>query len=70
MSSIKNGTSQPIKVFGLEKEFKRSRDPLVVTSETTTWELYNHKAGQIDRELIKDWNDSLNTLLIFVGHLV
>ncbi|PVF91024.1 hypothetical protein CPB86DRAFT_456233, partial [Serendipita vermifera] len=33
----------------------------------TAWEIYNHKASEIDRELIKDWNDSLNTLLIFVS---
>ncbi|PVF90868.1 hypothetical protein CPB86DRAFT_720345, partial [Serendipita vermifera] len=31
------------------------------------WEIYNHKASEIDRELIKDWNDSLNTLLIFAA---
>lgn len=34
--------------------------------ETTAWEVYNKRALIVDRELIKDWNDTLNTLLIFV----
>ncbi|PVF97754.1 hypothetical protein CPB86DRAFT_734344, partial [Serendipita vermifera] len=55
------------KVFGLERATKQPRDPLVVTEETTAWEIYNHKASESDRELIKDWNDSLNTLLIFTA---
>jgi hypothetical protein len=54
-------------MLGLAREMKRSGDPLVVTEETTAWEIYNHKAAEIDREMIKDWNDSLNTLLIFVS---
>ncbi|PVG03917.1 hypothetical protein CPB86DRAFT_310221, partial [Serendipita vermifera] len=29
------------------------------------WEIYNDRADEIDQELIKDWNDSLHTLLIF-----
>jgi hypothetical protein len=35
--------------------------------ETTAWEVYNKRAAIVDRELIKDWNDGLNTLLIFVS---
>lgn len=34
--------------------------------ETTAWEIYNKRSLIVDRELIKDWNDGLNTLLIFV----
>jgi hypothetical protein len=37
------------------------------SSEDTAWEIYNRKAALYDRELVKDWNDSLNTLLIFVS---
>lgn len=33
----------------------------------TAWEAYNHRANIYDKELIKDWNESLNTLLIFVS---
>ncbi|PVG03065.1 hypothetical protein CPB86DRAFT_869978 [Serendipita vermifera] len=55
------------KLFGLGREPRRPGDPLVVTGETTAWEIYNHKASELDREMIKDWNDSLNTLLIFTA---
>lgn len=35
----------------------------------TAWEIYNKRAATYDKELIKDWNDSLNTLLVFVSFL-
>ncbi|PVF98784.1 hypothetical protein CPB86DRAFT_704525, partial [Serendipita vermifera] len=54
-------------LFGLSRDTKRPSDPLVVTNDTTPWEIYNHKASEVDREMIKDWNDSLNTLLIFAA---
>jgi hypothetical protein len=57
----------PTNLFGLGRNPNRSGDPHVVTKDTTAWEIYNHKASEIDREMIKDWNDSLNTLLIFVS---
>lgn len=44
-------------------------DSLFVNEDTTAWELYNAKANEVDQELIRDWNDSLNTLLIFVRFL-
>ncbi|PVF97763.1 hypothetical protein CPB86DRAFT_873943 [Serendipita vermifera] len=59
--------NQSAKLFGLGREPKRPGDPLVVTDETTAWEIYNHKASEVDGEMIKDWNDSLNTLLIFTA---
>lgn len=37
------------------------------TAPATAWEIYNSRAAVIDRELIKDWNASLNTLLVFVS---
>ena len=40
--------------------------PLVVDETTIAWEIYNDRATTLDRELIKDGNDSLNTLLISV----
>ncbi|PVF97762.1 hypothetical protein CPB86DRAFT_413646 [Serendipita vermifera] len=65
--TTENNVNHPAKVFGLGREPKRPGDPFVVTDETTVWEVYNHKALEVDREMIKDWNDSLNTLLIFTA---
>jgi hypothetical protein len=42
------------RMFGLGREAKRPGDPLVVTEEMTAWEIYNHKAAELDREMIKD----------------
>ncbi|CCA71756.1 hypothetical protein PIIN_05691 [Serendipita indica DSM 11827] len=36
-------------------------------AEKTAWEIYNERANIVDRELIRDWNESLNTLLIFAA---
>ncbi|CAG8683814.1 1834_t:CDS:2, partial [Acaulospora colombiana] len=47
------------------KESARPEDPLTITDDTTAWEIYNHRAAEVDRDLLKDWNDNLNTLLIF-----
>jgi hypothetical protein len=58
----------PANRFKLGRSSNRPGDPLVVTKDTKAWEIYNHKASEIDREMTKDWNDSLNTLLIFVSH--
>jgi hypothetical protein len=60
----------PSKLFGLVKESASPDDPLTIDEDTTAWEIYNHKASEVDRELIKDWNDNLNTLLIFVSILL
>jgi hypothetical protein len=58
----------PANRFKLGRNSNRPGDPLVVTKDMKAWEIYNHKASEIDREMTKDWNDSLNTLLIFVSH--
>lgn len=31
------------------------------------WQYYINEAEKVDREMIKDWHGSLNTLLIFVS---
>jgi len=36
-------------------------------SEKSVWDIYNNLADVRDSELIKDWNDTLNFLLIFVS---
>jgi hypothetical protein len=69
--AMEMNTKVPTKLFGLigRKIRRAGKDPLVVTEETTAWEIYNDRADEIDRELVKDWNDSLHTLLIFVRNL-
>ncbi|PVF92405.1 hypothetical protein CPB86DRAFT_877906 [Serendipita vermifera] len=62
-----NDINPSTKFFGLGREPKQPGDPLVVTDKTAVWKIYNHKASEVDREMIKDWNDSLNTLLIFTA---
>ncbi|PVG03071.1 hypothetical protein CPB86DRAFT_822594 [Serendipita vermifera] len=56
-----------IKVFEVNREARYPRDSWVIPEDATAWEIYNHKASEIDREFIKDCNDSLNTLLIFTA---
>lgn len=62
-----------------EKTSSRSKDVIVqdISTESlgpptrripeTAWQIYNRRAAIYDKELIKDWNNSLNTLLIFVS---
>lgn len=37
------------------------------TRETSIWDVYNNEARIVDKELIKDWTNSLNFLLLFVS---
>ncbi|KIM23320.1 hypothetical protein M408DRAFT_77782, partial [Serendipita vermifera MAFF 305830] len=46
--------------------FRRRRYDQTV-AETSIWDVYNNVADIRDDELIKDWNDSLNFLLVFVS---
>jgi hypothetical protein len=57
----------PPSIFGFNRQPNKPGGPFAVAKETTAWEIYNSKASGIDKEMIKDWNDSLNTLLIFVS---
>lgn len=52
--------------FAFAREPRQTGASLVVNDDATAWEIYNNRALKVDKELIKDWNDSLNTLLIFV----
>lgn len=45
---------------------RRRYDP--APAETSVWDVYNNVADIRDDELIKDWNDSLNFLLVFVSN--
>jgi hypothetical protein len=56
----------PVRLFGKTREARQPGTPLKVTQDTSIWEIYNYEAEIVDRERIKDWGDSLNTLLIFV----
>jgi hypothetical protein len=35
--------------------------------ENTVWDVYNNEARKVDTELVNDWKESLNTLLLFVS---
>jgi hypothetical protein len=36
--------------------------------EYTVWDVYNNEAKKVDRELVNDWKESLNSLLLFVSN--
>jgi len=38
------------------------------TREYSGWDVYNNEAKKVDTELVNDWRDSLNSLLLFVSH--
>ncbi|PVF92403.1 hypothetical protein CPB86DRAFT_877905 [Serendipita vermifera] len=57
-----------------EKSIKHSarllrlgREPKRPRGDKTPWEVYNHKALEVDKEMIMDWNDSLGIVLFFTG---
>jgi hypothetical protein len=41
-----------------------------MTREYSAWDVYNNEARKVDTELVNDWRDSLNSLLLFVSILV
>jgi hypothetical protein len=40
-----------------------------MTKEYSGWDVYNNEAKKTDTELVKDWRESLNSLLLFVSSL-
>jgi hypothetical protein len=38
-----------------------------IPSGQTPWQLYNEKAMIYDREMLKEWEDNLSLLLVFVS---
>jgi hypothetical protein len=38
-----------------------------LNKEHTAWDVYNKEAKKVDIELVKDWKESLNSLLLFVS---
>ena len=38
-----------------------------IVKENTVWDVYNNEARKVDIELVKDWRESLNFLLVFVS---
>jgi hypothetical protein len=41
--------------------------PGILPKEFSGWDVYNNEAKKVDNELINDWRDSLNFLLVFVS---
>jgi hypothetical protein len=46
---------------------ERPRESLKVTPDTTAWDIYNDQAEQVENEVVRDWKDTLSTLLVFVS---
>jgi Family of unknown function (DUF6535) len=40
-----------------------------MTKEYSGWDVYNNEAKKTDTELVNDWRESLNSLLLFVSVL-
>ena len=40
---------------------------LGIPKEYSGWDVYNNEAKKVDTELVNDWRDSLNSLLLFVS---
>ncbi|KIM32248.1 hypothetical protein M408DRAFT_215878 [Serendipita vermifera MAFF 305830] len=38
-----------------------------MAKESTGWDVYNNEAKKVDTELVNDWRDSLNSLLLFAA---
>jgi len=47
-------TAEEARQLGLEKEY-------------SGWDVYSNEAKKVDTELVNDWKDSLNSLLLFVS---
>jgi hypothetical protein len=45
----------------------KAPESLEVNSDTSVWEIYNYHVGKVESEDVKDWSDTLNTLLVFVS---
>jgi tetratricopeptide (TPR) repeat protein len=41
--------------------------PPGIPKEYSGWDVYNNEAKEVDTELVNDWRDSLNSLLLFVS---
>jgi hypothetical protein len=42
-------------------------ESLEVNSDTSAWEIYNYHVGKIEGDVVQDWKDTLNVLLVFVS---
>jgi hypothetical protein len=40
-----------------------------IPKEYSGWDVYNNEAKKVDTELVNDWRESLNSLLLFVSVL-
>lgn len=46
---------------------RRRHDPKQLETESSFYDVYNNLAEAYDAEMIKDWTESLNFLLVFVS---
>ncbi|CCA71747.1 hypothetical protein PIIN_05682 [Serendipita indica DSM 11827] len=68
MSHEEKAPKRPLTRLGIPL---RERKPRSKTNnnkvEKTAWEIYNERAENMDRDLTRDWHESLGTLLTFVS---
>jgi hypothetical protein len=54
-------------VIELEAAMSGEREHLPgMPKEYSGWDVYNNEAKKVDTELVNDWKESLNSLLLFV----
>jgi hypothetical protein len=59
------------RILGIPRDSgEKPPESLEVNSDTSVWEIYNYHAEKVESEVVKDWSDSLNTLLVFVSLLI
>jgi hypothetical protein len=52
----------------LPRNSHRTIPPSTLASATSSeWQLYNERAAIVDHELMRDWSEGLNTMLIIVS---
>ena len=61
----KNLAGAPKQFMADPRRYAESSPGLI--KENTVWDVYNNEARKVDHELVKDWRESLHSLLLFVS---
>jgi hypothetical protein len=61
-------TNEVDEIYVLATKSPENYGPAAPTKEHTVWDVYNNEARKVDIELVKDWRESLNSLLLFVSY--
>jgi len=60
-------TDKPIELEVRGTISEGEQPPVGIPKEYSGWDVYNNEARKVDMELVNDWRDSLNSLLLFVS---